>query len=316
MQTGVKPKATDDPHDFVVVPSDLVRVAPSDAEITDLLRAAARHQSETGTQATSDPSVPTVDATFRATAVNDGVAKRGPSFGRRAMRAIAALLLTLGIGAVALSWQTFGYAAKKAIFSWAPKWAIAASLPLDKLGLAANSTPPDDPADAASAQPVAPASSAVDSTASINAAAATATAAPSSDTALQLQSMAHDLANANQDVETLKATVAELKAGLQQMSRDLAKVSEQAAKAKIAAAAPRPAVPAHRPAPVYSPGPAAYSPPPGYRPASSYPATQTAAAPAAQPYVSQQPQPYAPPPIPLQPEPGSASAPRPPMPVQ
>lgn len=42
MQSGVKPKATDDPHDFVVVPSDQVRVAPSDAEITDLLRAAAR----------------------------------------------------------------------------------------------------------------------------------------------------------------------------------------------------------------------------------------------------------------------------------
>jgi hypothetical protein len=319
MQTGVKPKATDDPHDFVVIPSDQVQVAPPDAEITGLLRAAARHQSETGARATSDPSVPSsvpmVDTTFRATAVNDDVARRGPSFGRRAMRAVIALLLTLGIGAAALTWQTFGYAAKKALFTWAPKLAIAASL---RYGLAKESTSSDDPAGAAQAQTAVPAQSVSDSDTPATVAADT--AAPASDTAQQLQSMARDLANANQEVETLKATIAELKASQQQMSRDLAKVSEQAAKAKIAAA--RPAAPAHRPAPpVYSPAPTAYSPPPAsapppaYRPVSSYPATQAAAAPAAQPYVSQ-PQPYAPPPIPLQPEPGSASAPRPPMPVQ
>ena len=100
MQTG--PKATDNPRDFVVVPSDQVRVAPSDAEITDLLRAAARHHSETGTRATTDPfasaavaAVPAVDATFRATDVNEGVPAKG-SFIRRAMRTFAALLLALG----------------------------------------------------------------------------------------------------------------------------------------------------------------------------------------------------------------------------
>jgi hypothetical protein len=321
MQSGVKPKATDDPHDFVVIPSDQVKVAPPDAEITDLLRAAARHQSEAGARATSDPSVPSsvpmVDTTFRATAVNDDVASRGPSFGRRAMRAIFALLLTLGIGAAALSWQTFGFAAKKALLTWAPKLAIAASLRYGLAKESTESTSSDDPAGAAQAQTAVPEQSVSDS--GTPATVAADTAAPASDTAQQLQSIARDLANANQEVETLKATIAELKASQQQMSRDLAKVSEQAAKAKIAAA--RPAVPAHRPAPpVYSPGPTAYSPPPAsaqpaYRPVSSYPATQAAVAPAAQPYVSQ-PQPYAPPPIPLQPEPGSASAPRPPMPVQ
>ena len=46
MQTGVKPKAASDGRDFVVIPSDQVQVATSDAEITDLLRAAARQHSE------------------------------------------------------------------------------------------------------------------------------------------------------------------------------------------------------------------------------------------------------------------------------
>lgn len=314
MPTGVKPKATDS-HDFVVIPPDQVQVAPSDAEITDLLRAAARHHSEAGPRAANDSSgalsVPAVDTTFRATAVNDDVPARKSSFGRRAMRAIAALLLTLGIGAAALSWQTFGYAAKKALFSWAPKWAIAASLPLEKLGLASQSTPPEDPASATPAPAGASDQTPSDSGTPGNAVATT--DAPTSDTAQQLQSMARDLANANQQVEALKASIAELKASQQQMTRDLAKVSEQAAKAKLAATTPH--APAHKPAPLYS-STATYSPaatpapPPAYRPASSsYPATQAAAAPAAQPYVP-------PPPVQLQPEPGLASAPRPPMPVQ
>jgi len=315
MPTGAKPKATDS-RDFVVIPSDQVRVAPSDAEITDLLRAAARHHSDAGPRAANDSSgalpVPAVDATFRATAVNDDVPARKSSVGRRARRAIAALLLTLGIGAAALSWQTFGYAAKKALFSWAPKWAIAASLPLEKLGLVSESTPSDDPAAAAPATAAASDQSASDSS-MLPGNATAATAVPPSDTAEQLQSMARDLANANQQVETLKASIAELKASQQQMTRDLAKVSDQAARAKPVATMPHP--PAHKPAQLYSStstySPAATpAPPPAYRPvSSSYPAPQAAAAPAAQPYVP-------PPPVQLQPEPGLGPAPRPPMPVQ
>jgi hypothetical protein len=51
MQSGVKPTATDGPRDFVVIPFDQVKVAPSDAEITDLLRTAARQHSETEVRA-------------------------------------------------------------------------------------------------------------------------------------------------------------------------------------------------------------------------------------------------------------------------
>ena len=325
MQTGVKPKATENPHDFVVVPSDQVRVAPADAEIADLLRAAARHHSEAGARAASDSSVPAtvpvVDATFRATDVNEGVPAKS-SFVRRAMRTFAALLLALGIGAAAMSWQTFGYAAKKALVSWAPKWAIAASLPLDKLGLGANSTPSDDPAEATPAEPpAATAQNASDASTSENAVAAA--AVPQSDAAQQLQSMARDLASANQQVETLKGTIAELKAGQQQMARDLAKVTdklaEQNAKAKLAATAPRPPAPAaHRPAPVYSSTgyPPAAPPPPVYRPASS-PYSAQAQASAASPPPPPAAQPYPPAPqIQPQADPGVVgSAPRPPMPL-
>jgi len=332
MQSTAKRKATDDPHDFVVVSSDQVRVAPSDNdELTDLLRAAARQHSESDNSTAPNRSgsvpVPMVDTTFRATAVNDAVPARRTAFGRRAMRAIAALVLTIGLGAAALTWQTFGYAAKKAVFKWAPKFAISASLPLEKLGLSAKSSSPDDPAaaDATPAQAASLAEGAVNGAPENdtpgNAVAGNTLANPaasSSDPAQLLQSMARDLANVSQEVEILKASIAELKASQLQTTRDLAKTSEQSAKAKMITAPPRPAVAAvHRPSPTYSPTATPAPPSPAYRPAPSYsPATQAAAPPpapstAAQPYVP-------PPPIPLQPqaEPGFASVPRPPMPVQ
>ena len=312
MQGQAKPKATDDPGDFVVIPSDQVRVAPSDAEISDLLRAAARHQSESGIRNAPDPSdrsaVPVVDTRFRATAVNDGVSARRRSFGRQVMRAMTALLLAIGIGAAALTWQTFGYAARKAVFKWAPSWAITASLPLGNLGLSAESAASDEAADAANPAPAAaPALSAVENNAPPDAAVNAAAASP--DAAQQLQSMARDLANANQQVETLKASLAELKASQQQMAHELAKVSEQSAKPKIAAAPSRPPVAVRKPAAVYSP--ASTAPLPGYRPSPAYSA-QASVGPAA-------PQPYAPPPVqsPQQTDPGMpATAPRPPMPVR
>jgi len=310
MQTSVKPKTTDDHGDFVVIPADQVRVAPSDAEITDLLRAAARHHSEAGVRAAPEPHAPVlaVDTRFRATAVNDDVPAPGPTFGRRVMRMVAALLLAAGIGGAALGWQTFGYAAKKALFTWAPKWAIVASLPLEKLGLGPQSQPAESPAaEETPAQAAASVQDVADSGTPENAAATA--AAPSFDAARQLQSISRDLANANQEIETLKASIAELKASQQQMARDLAKAaSEQAARAKAAAArklAPPPySPPTAAAAPAYRPSPSAYSAQAAV-PQSSPQAT-------AQPYVP-------PPPMQLQPQaaPGLPStAPRPPMPVQ
>jgi hypothetical protein len=319
MQSTAKPTRSDDPHDFVVVPADQVRVAPSDAEITDLLRAAARRSEAGGGAASSpapadqsgSPGVPAVDTKFRATAVNDDVlrASRRSSFGRRAMRAFVALVLAAGITGAAIGWQAFGYTAKKAFAKWLPQLALTTSIPFDKLWPGA-----DAQSDAASAEPVAaeespvqaapaaPAQAAADN-ASANA------AAPPSDSAQLLQSMARDLANVSQQVETLKASIAELKASQQQIMRERA--AEQNAKAKLAATPPHPPV-ARKPAPVYSPTPTPLGPAPVYRPAPSSPTQATTSPSAAQPYI---PRAVEPPPIPLQPE-QSGSVPRPPLPVQ
>jgi hypothetical protein len=320
MQSSLKPRPTDDPHDCVVIPSDAVRVAPSDDEISDLLRAAARQHSDA--QASKEPdqmvdkAAPPLDATFRPSAVNDDFAPRRV----RVMRAIATLLIAACIGAAAMAWQASGYAAKKLVAKWIPQFALTTSLPLDKLGLTATSAPPaSDPA-TADATPVAPGPVAQPASTQATPAQATPSqSAPEStvsnaDSAPSLQSMARDLASVSQEVEALKASIAELKASQQQMTRDLAKASdkasEQNAHAKISPAPARAAVAnARRPAP-YSPSPTASAP--AYRPTQSYSATQAAPAPAmpqtAQPYVPRQVEPLPPP----QAEP----VPRPPMPVQ
>jgi hypothetical protein len=297
MQSTAKPKPIDDPHDFVVVPSDQVRVAPPDVEITDLLRAAARPRSESGPTAASNPSgstgMPAVDTTFRATAVNNDVlpAFARSSFGWRLMRALIALVLAMGIGGAAVGWQLFGNAAKRAVGRWLPQMALTTSFSLDKIGFGTSSQPAEPVAAETSAQtiPPAPARAASDS-AAVNA------AASPSDSAQLLQSMARDLANLGQQVETLKASVVELKASQQQMMRDRA--AEQNTKAKLSAAPSHPPAAARKPVPAYSPTPAPLAPPPVHS------SSQAASAPALSPYVPQAGQP------------GLASVPRPPMPVQ
>ncbi|HLI98311.1 MAG TPA: hypothetical protein VKT76_01215 [Bradyrhizobium sp.] len=312
MPSTAKRKATDDPHDAVVVPSDQVRVASSDAEITDLLRAAARHRSKSDGNIPNRSGmvpVPTVDTTFRATAVNDDLpARRRSSFGRRAMRAVAALLLAAGIGGAAMGWQVFGYAAKKALVKWMPQMALTNSLSLDKLGLSSPSQPAE-PAVTEETQATPAVQAATESV-------STHAADVSSDSTQLLQSMARDLANVSQEVEALKASIAELKASQQQTIRD--KAAEQNAKAKALAPVPHPAA-ARKPAPVYSPTPTPAASSPAYRPVPSYSPAQAQVGPPlppiAQPYPPRQAEP---PSVPLQPqaEPGFTSAPRPPLPVQ
>jgi hypothetical protein len=307
MHSSPNRKATDDPHDFVVVPSDHVRVAPSDEEISDLLRAAARqHADQQG-----GPPVPPVDTTFRATDVNNDLLKRRRSIGRRVMRGLVAVVLAACIGAAAMAWQASGYAFKKIAWKWLPKAAVTTSLPLEKLGLVSPSSSPsaeppaseDGPPQTAVAEP-APASAepqpAVNSAQPVD-------PAPST---------ARDLASVEQEIEALKASIAELKANQQQMARELAKANEQNARAKVSAAPPHPAIAPRKPAPPpYAPSPTAAAP--AYRPATTpYPATQAAAAPpppqVAPPYAQRPVETLPPPPN----DPGLVTAPRPPMPVQ
>jgi hypothetical protein len=322
MQSTLNPKPSDDPHDVVVVAPDAVRVAPSDEEISHLLQQAARFHSEAQARNETDSPaaapVPPVDTTFRAAAVNDVQGSgNGPSIGRRAGRAFAALLLAVCLGAAAVGWQTFGYAAKKMMVKWVPQFALTTSLPLEKLWPRAQPAPPAveaDAADAAPAQAAPPAQTAAEGGAA-NA------AAPAVDPAQTLQSMARDLASVSQEVEQLRAGIAELKASQQQMARDTAKaseqnkVAEQNARARIAALPPRPAVPRPRkPIPSYPPTQA-------YPSTQAYPPGQAAAAPplpqAAVPYYPPlQPEPPPPAVDQLPAAPGFTSVPRPPMPLQ
>jgi hypothetical protein len=301
MHSTLKPKPADDPHDFLVVPPDAVRVVPGEEELSDLLRAAARQQADPHIHAESGsaaaPPVPPVDTTFRPSAVDDVLGSGGgPSIGRRMGRAFAALLLAACIGAMAVGWQAFGYAGKKLIVKWTPQFVLT-SLSMDKWGLSAPSSSPSIEASTSDAsQPAALAASEAEAVA--------ANAASQSPVSAQLlQSMARDLASVSQEVEQLKASIEQLKAGQQQMSRDVAKAPEnkapeQNARAKMLAP-PRPVVArAHKPVPA------------------PYPPAQAAAPYVPQAYVPRQPEPL--PPAAGQPqlEPGFESAPRPPMPVR
>src|SRR5260370_928970 len=231
MQSTLDPKPTDDPHDFLVVPPDAVRVVHTDEELSNLLREAARHHSAPQKQAESPlpagPPAPAVDATFRANDVNDVlIAGQRESIGGRALRGFAALLLALCIGVAGIAWQTYGDAATQMLAAWAPQSALTSSPPAEKPdpsvqpaptaveAAAANTAPPEP----APPQPAPPVQTAAPET--------VAPAAPSSDSSQSLQSMARDLASAGQEIEQLKASIEQLKAGQQQMSRDLARVSE------------------------------------------------------------------------------------------
>src|SRR5260221_13407870 len=109
MNSTLKPKQTDDPHDVVAVAPDVARVVPAFEELSNLLRHAARHQSgpqantgpgvaaASGVAATPPaPSIPTVDTTFRPAAVNDHqdnahAAGPRPPHGNRLERALRPL---------------------------------------------------------------------------------------------------------------------------------------------------------------------------------------------------------------------------------
>ncbi|SHG55590.1 hypothetical protein [Bradyrhizobium erythrophlei] len=337
MDSMLKSKQTDDPHDVLVVSSDVVPVAPANEQLSSVLQDAARlladaqkpkeKESGTGSDVPASPPVPAdppvppvppVDITFRPAAVDDILGRR--SLGQRVIRAFTALLLAACIGVAALAWQFGGGLTKKVIGKWVPQLVLTSSALQEKLGLSAPPAPPADaPAAVEAANPQAATPEAVAAqTADTQAAApapesaASATAAPPPETTPSPQSMARDLASLGQEVEQLKASIDQLKAGQQQMSLDIAKASGKASEQN-----PRPRIspPVRRPAVAQA-----------RKPVPPYPLPQTAAAhalpqaaasyPAAAPYYA----PRQPEPLPAttqpQPDPELSSVPRPPMPVQ
>jgi hypothetical protein len=321
MQSTLKPKQTDDPHDVVAVAPDVARVVPAFEELTNLLRHAARHQSDPQTHNepgfAAAPPIPPVDTMFRPTAVDEvpnnvRAARSRRSIGSRFARAFIALLFATCLGVFGIVWQRYGDAATQMIAKSAPQFlssllppknpappveAAAPAVAADAASTDASNAPPPQPASVA---PAAPDSVAPDA------------AAPAPEQTQLLLSMARDLASLGQQVEQLKASIDELKAGQQQMSRDVAKASEQNLRPKISAAPaipPRPAL--ARPRKPITPLPPPQVASPYVPPAAAPYVPQTAA-----PYVPRQVEP--PPQATAQPQQDEelSPVPRPPMPVR
>jgi hypothetical protein len=324
MQSTLKPKQTDDPHDIVVVAP---AVAPADDELSSLLHDAARRLSQAQARAASEvPAaavVPPVDTTFRPAAVNASVNNvlltgRLRSIGRGAMRAFAAVLLATCIGVAGFAWQHFGDAAQQTIADWMPQLTLTSLLPADQPAPSVQPAPPavePDAATSASAQPAPPAQAPTQVVAP--------GAALPADSAQSLQSIARDLAGMGQEITQLKASIEQLKASQQQMSRDIAKASEakasevKASEVRAPEQHPQPRIAAPLPRPAPAPARKLRPPPPPPLAAAAPMAPQAAASSmprqiepppqaAAQP-PAQELSPVPRPPMPLTPGPGSFS---------
>jgi hypothetical protein len=281
-----------DPHDDFALAPDAVPAAWADKVLADIKRDAGS-QPDANYPATDltpiaasggTAAAPTVDTTFRATAIDDIPAPaESPSTSRWAKSAVM-LVLAIGSAAAAAAWQNHGDTAKQMFSNWVPTFALTSSPTPETAALAAPTDAP--PAEASAAEQTTPQPAAP---APLQENAAAAAAAPSPDTA-QLQLMARDLAAMAQQVEHLKAGIAELKASQQAMARDVARTSEvkpsevrppvQNPRPRISAPPRAAAAPPHRPLPAYAPAQAAAPaplpqaappPPPSTMPASMLP---------------------------------------------
>jgi hypothetical protein len=312
MQSTLNPKPSDDPHDFVVVPPDVVGVAPADDELSNLLQKAARHRPDPQTRgASADSTVPPVDATFRPAAVDEALAPGNhASIAGRLARGFAALLLAACIALAGVAWKSYGDVARKQIAKWTTQFVLVASQPPEPTAAAAPAAPAEQKEAAAASPPPTPPAQSATETAAPAATPSPEATAPSPESAQLLQLMSRDLASLGQEVEQLKASIEQLKAGQQQMSREVAVPPEQNLRPRKPAPSPRPAVARTR------------------KPTPSYPSTQAAVAPmlppAAAPYYPSRQPDYAPRQLEPQPQfsseppadPELSSVPRPPMPMR
>jgi len=319
MDSNVKPKRAGDPQGLLEVAPGVVQVAPphpaapTDEELSHLLRAAARQRSDTQTGKKSDvaasPSAPPVDTTFRPAAGNNVRVQRDrPSRRTRTIRGVVGFVLALSVVVGVAAWQSYGDAAREMVARWG-----------SQLGLAPSASPQDSEL-AEQPGPAGVQASEVKSASAQSAQSAPQGVAPapaaSPAEASSRQSLARDLATLGQKVEQLQATIEQLKASQDQMSRDLAKgletkgseVKASEAKASEQTLRPRTSPPAPRPAvvPARKPISALRQPPVTASPASP---------PSPAPYYGQrQPEP-SPPATQQLVDPESASAPRPPLPL-
>jgi hypothetical protein len=308
MDSMLKPKLPDDPHDILMIAPDAVQVAPTDDAPADPAHLAARPAPElrihAGPDFSAGAAVPPVDSSFRPTALGD----IRPSMGKRALRAFAALLLTAFIGGAAVAWQHHGAAAQRLIAEWAPLFAGSTAQPAEK-AVAAQPTLAAAQADTTSVSTPQPAvqPQAAQPQPVAETAPPTTAAAPPPDQTPSIETMARDLANAGQEIEQLKASIEQLKASQQQLMAMVSeKNSAQAVRAK------RPPQPAPPPRPVATLAPAR-KPPPSLSPRQATAAPlQTAPA----PYLPRRVEPLSPTTADTLDDPELPYVPRPPMPLR
>jgi hypothetical protein len=298
-----------DPHDVFLIESVLAECAkltprePADRDVSPPLAP----QVHVASEAYAAVPAPSVDTTFRATAVEPVAMPRerlhNPlernSNHRWLIRTAFGFVFALVSAVAAAAWQHYGDAARQTIARWTPLYAQDSSPVTATQAVAYQPPSPANPAAATdeAAEPAAASTQPAPDTAPALAAAAPEPAALPA-------SVARDIAAMGQQIEDLKATIAQLKAGQEQMARQMsrdiaavaseAKASEQAAHARLVALPPRPA-PLRKPKPVYAPmqtsavpiAPAAPPPPPAMAamPLQTAPQAQPAAEPDGEPVV-------------------------------
>jgi hypothetical protein len=215
MHSTLAPKDTD-PHDIFVIEPDVVLAARADKTSPNPAHDGrpSAPQDHTTPDVFAGMSAPSVDATFRAAAVdNIKVPSDRLAIGSWPRRALMGFLFALCSAVAAAGWAHYGDAAKAMAVSWAPKYVLTSSPPQENPGVAEQPSSPilqADAADQAAAQPAPPAQPAQGVAPSV--------AAPPQESAQLLQSM-------SQQIEQLKASIEQLKTNQEQMSRDIARNS-------------------------------------------------------------------------------------------
>ena len=129
MQSTLNP-AHINPHDVLEIAPDVVLVARAEEELSKLARDAKKRpaQTKSDSDVAANASVPPVDTSFRATAVNDVKARAARSSGgRQVMRGLIGLVLAVCIGVAAVVARAGGDMAKELIATWIPQFAARSS---------------------------------------------------------------------------------------------------------------------------------------------------------------------------------------------
>src|SRR3974377_680778 len=156
MQSTLNP-AHINPHDVLEIAPDVVLVARAEEELSRLARDTKKRpaQTKSDSDVAANASVPPLDTSFRATAVNDVKARAARSSGgRQVMRGLIGLVLAVCIGVAAVVARAGGDMAKELIATWIPQFAARSSPSDDPAAAETPSSPPaQETATAAAAPP-------------------------------------------------------------------------------------------------------------------------------------------------------------------